>query len=197
MGSRGLVFFLPSKHLFTVVCQTQLWCHLTNIHSLKPHGIMSMVAIFSLPSSRKGNWGRRIPAGSTKRGRDAVPECALQLQTPSFVSAISVRSEAAIWPVWHAPRLHTGLTQSFIEIAMNPRASLGAQMAKKPPAMQGTWVRSLGWEDPLEEGMPTHSSILAWRIPRTWEPGRLQSMGLQRVGHNWVTKHLNPKFQEE
>ena len=44
--------------------------------------------------------------------------------------------------------------------------SLGAQMVKNPPAMQETWVRSLGWEDPLEEGMATHSSILAWRIPR-------------------------------
>ena len=46
-------------------------------------------------------------------------------------------------------------------------------------------VQSLGREDPLEEGMATHSSILAWRIPRTEEPGGLQSIGLQRVGHNW------------
>ena len=46
------------------------------------------------------------------------------------------------------------------------------------------WVRSLGWEDLLEEGMATHSSILTWRIPRTEEPGGLQSMGLQRVGQN-------------
>ena len=45
-------------------------------------------------------------------------------------------------------------------------------------------VQSLGWEDPLEEGMATHSSILAWRIPWAEEPGRLQSMGLQRVGHD-------------
>ena len=47
------------------------------------------------------------------------------------------------------------------------------------------WVRSLGWEDPLEKGMATHSSILAWRIPWTEEPGGLQSMGSHRVGHNW------------
>ena len=47
------------------------------------------------------------------------------------------------------------------------------------------WVRSLGWEDTLEKGMATHSSILAWRIPWTEEPGRLQSMGSHRVGHNW------------
>ena len=48
----------------------------------------------------------------------------------------------------------------------------------------GDWVQSLGQEDPLGEGIATHSSILAWRIPRTEEPGRLQSMGSQRVGHN-------------
>ena len=47
-----------------------------------------------------------------------------------------------------------------------------------------TWAQSLGWEDPLEEGMATHSSILSWKIPWTEEPGGLQSMGLQRVGHN-------------
>ena len=51
-----------------------------------------------------------------------------------------------------------------------------------------TWVRSLGWEDPLEKEMATHSSILAWEIPRTEEPGGLQSMGSQRVGHDLVTK---------
>ena len=62
--------------------------------------------------------------------------------------------------------------------------SLVAQMVKNLPAMWETQVRSLGREDPLEKGAPTHSSILAWRIPWTEEPGRLQSMGSQRVGHN-------------
>ena len=57
-------------------------------------------------------------------------------------------------------------------------------MVKNLPAMQETQVRSLGWEDPLEKGMATHSSILAWRIPWTEEPGGLQSMGSKRVGHN-------------
>ena len=60
-----------------------------------------------------------------------------------------------------------------------------AQTVKNPPAMLETWVRSLGWEDSLEEEMATHSSILAWRIPWTEEPGRLQSMGSQRVGCNF------------
>ena len=61
-------------------------------------------------------------------------------------------------------------------------ASLVAQLVKNPPAMQETWVQSLGWEDPLEKEKATHSSILAWRIPWT-----VLSMGSQRVGHNWAT----------
>ena len=64
------------------------------------------------------------------------------------------------------------------------RASLLAQTVKRLPAMQETQVRSLSQEDPLEKGMATHSSILAWRIPWTEEPGGLQSMGSQRVGHD-------------
>ena len=57
-------------------------------------------------------------------------------------------------------------------------------MVKRLPTMQETRVQSLGWEDPLEKDMVTHSSILAWKIPWTEEPGRLQSMELQRVGHD-------------
>ena len=62
--------------------------------------------------------------------------------------------------------------------------SLVAQMVKRLPAMQETWVLSLGQEDPLEKVMAIHSSTLAWRIPWTKEPGGLQSMGSQRVGHD-------------
>ena len=59
-----------------------------------------------------------------------------------------------------------------------------AQTVKNLPAKQEIWVPSLGWEDPLAKGRATHSSILACRIPWTEEPGRLQFMGSQRVGHN-------------
>ena len=59
-----------------------------------------------------------------------------------------------------------------------------AQKVKNLPAMQETWVQSLGWENRLEKGMVTHSSILAWRIPCIEEPGGLQAMVKQRVGHN-------------
>ena len=63
----------------------------------------------------------------------------------------------------------------------------GGSDYKNLSAMQETRVRSLGWEDTLEKGMATHSSVLAWRIPWTEGPGGLQSMGLQRVKHNWAT----------
>ena len=62
--------------------------------------------------------------------------------------------------------------------------SLVAQMVKCLPAMQETRVQSLGWEDPFEKEMTTHSSILAWKIPQTEDSGSLQFMGLQRVRHN-------------
>ena len=62
-----------------------------------------------------------------------------------------------------------------------------AKIVKNPSAMWDTWVRFLGREDPLEKGVASHSSILAWRIPWTEEPDGLQSMGSQRVGHDRVT----------
>ena len=67
------------------------------------------------------------------------------------------------------------------------RALLVAQMVKNSPAMRETWIWSLGWEEPMKKGTAIHSSILAWRIPWTKEPGRVQFMGSQRVGHDWAT----------
>ena len=88
--------------------------------------------------------------------------------------------------------------------------SLVAQMVNTPPVVQETRVWSLGWKDPLEQDMTTHSSTLAWKIPWTEKPCRLQSTGSQRVGHDWVTSlslsleqsyhketyriHINPVF---
>ena len=68
--------------------------------------------------------------------------------------------------------------------AIVTRTSLVAQMVKRLPKMRETWVRSLGREDLLEKEMATHFSILAWNIPWAEEPGRLQSMGSKRVGHD-------------
>ena len=67
-------------------------------------------------------------------------------------------------------------------VFIGPRASLVAQLVKNLPAILKTWFQSLGWEDPVEKGKATHTSILAWRIPWT-----IHFTGLQRVGHNWVT----------
>ena len=78
-------------------------------------------------------------------------------------------------------------------ITANFRNSLVAQKVKSLPAMQENQVRSLGWEDPLEKEMTTHSSILAWEIPWTEEPDRLQFVGLQRVRqHDLVTEQQVP-----
>ena len=76
---------------------------------------------------------------------------------------------------------------SALCLRCTPAASLVAQRLKHLPEMRETQVWSLGREDPLEKEVATHSSILAWRIPWREEPGRLQSMGSQRVGHDWAT----------
>ena len=94
--------------------------------------------------------------------------------------------------------LFSSCPQSFPASRSFPGAFLVGQMAKNPPARQETQVQSLGQEDPLEKGMGTHSSILAWRIPWTEEPGMLWSMGteepggllsmlFQKVRHDWAT----------
>ena len=70
-----------------------------------------------------------------------------------------------------------------------------AQMVKHLPAVQETRAQPLGREDPLKEGMVTHSSILAWETPWTEKPGRLRSMGLQRVGHEWVTNTYIQRYK--
>ena len=70
----------------------------------------------------------------------------------------------------------------------------GGSVVKNLPAMQGTWVWSLGWEDPLQKGMTTHPSILAWKIPWTEESGGLQFLGSQKVKCNWATTTLIAPF---
>ena len=74
--------------------------------------------------------------------------------------------------------------RNFCTLALTDRTSLVAQVVKHLPPMRETWARSLGQEDPLVKEMATHSSTLAWRIPWTAEPGRLQSMRLQRAGQD-------------
>ena len=102
--------------------------------------------------------------------------------------------------VWRIPRnvqstgsLRVGQNQATVTLTFRLRcgcihvwASLVAQMVKNLPALQETWVQSLGQEDPLEKEMAAHSSALAWRIPWTEESGAPQSVGSQRAGHDWA-----------
>ena len=100
-----------------------------------------------------------------------------------------------IWRVLHCSiictRNHTNWKPNKYLVANTVRASLVAQRVKRLPAMWETWVRSLGREVPLEKEVATHSSILAWRIPRTEEPGGLQFTGSQRVEHDWATSLIH------
>ena len=75
-------------------------------------------------------------------------------------------------------------SSNTILISAQKLAFLVAQMVKHLPAIRETWVQSLGWEDPLEKEMATHSSTLAWKIPWAENPGSLQSTGSQRIGHD-------------
>ena len=84
--------------------------------------------------------------------------------------------------IWRLSTLRQGRRER--EIKSTYYFSLVAQMVKRLPAMRETWVPFLGWEDPLEKEMAIHSSTLAWKIPWTEEPDKLQSMGSQRVGHD-------------
>ena len=77
---------------------------------------------------------------------------------------------------------HREYREYFVVTINETWASLVAQVVKNLPAMRETWVPSLGQEDPLEEGVETHSSILTWRVPWSEEPGQLQSMGSHRAG---------------
>ena len=110
----------------------------------------------------------------------------------------SIRNTLGVWQSWlrgEDQRRSTGCLPKHRENYSHPSASTGfpsGSAVKNPPAIletQKMLVRSLGRVVPLEEGMAAHSSILAWRIPLIEEPGRLQSVGLQRVGHDWVTEH--------
>ena len=109
------------------------------------------------------------------------------LQTVLLSGVSSCTPPRNVWQSRHSTFSLAFVVVGVLDFALSSRASLVAQVVKNLSAMQKTWVLSLGWEDPLENGMATHSIILAWRILWTGEPGRLQSIGLQRVGYNRAT----------
>ena len=88
---------------------------------------------------------------------------------------------------WHIKKFQDCENYGKLWNGGNLWTSLVVQMVKLLSTMRETWVQSLGWEDPLEKEMAIHSSTIAWKIPWTEEPGRLQSTGSQRVRHDWVT----------
>ena len=108
----------------------------------------------------------------------------LWTEEPDGLQSIGSQKSRHHWVTEHA---HPHMHQFIRKDTTQEQASPVAQMVKHLPAMWETWVRSLGWEDPLEKEMATHSTIFVWKIPWKEEPGKLQSMGSQRVGHNWAT----------
>ena len=110
-----------------------------------------------------------------------------------IVSALSLPTLVEIFPICLDLRIQHQNQEYSMQISwtfslysslfLKLQASLVAQMVKNLPAVWETWVQFLGWEDPPEKGTAIPSSVLAWRIPWAEEPGRLQSMGLQRVRH--------------
>ena len=108
--------------------------------------------------------------------------------------SIFIKLYAEIWQWYEGCRIPRGQTLGNIRtLYWSRQASLVAQPVKNPPEKQETGVWSLGWEDPLKKRMATQSSILAWRIPRTEEPGGLQSTGSERVRHDWEAEHTHTK----
>ena len=112
----------------------------------------------------------------------------------TYMGKDSKRADVYIWQFTLLNTWNTTLKVNHTPINIKKPASVMAQMIKNPCTMQETRVWSLGWEDPLEESMATHSSILAWRIPQTEGPGGLLSTGSQRVGHDWATKRTHTQI---
>ena len=182
-------------------------CHPLQWHGqVRPHHYGASSSAFWIPRTpaaakcRQGSLNR--PGGGLRR-RKTKSKCFSTMDHPPSVSAGSTSTDSTNcrWKILekrnfkNVPKSKTNLPHtgnylhSIYIVFMTIWASLMAQMVKNPPAVQETWVQSLGWEDPLEEGIATHSSILAWRTPWTEEPGEPQSMRSQRVGHDWATKH--------
>ena len=150
--------------------------------------------------ARKIPWmeepGRLQPMGSLRVRHDWVTSLSLSTfmhwrrkwqPTPVFLPG---ESQGRRSPVGYSPwgRTELDLTERLhFTSRIGKRYSCGS-MEKNLPAQQETWVRSLGQGDPLEKEIAMHCNILAWKIPWTEEPGRLESIGLHRVRHDWMTK---------
>ena len=173
------------------LCLSFLTCKMRIITKLK-----KKTKLVWLSSSFQGNrlWNRNVcwefSEGKHQKGSEGSPlEERMKLNWETAATEpqlIPQKSSEAGMVLQRYPKLRQ-VNRIFVPLnwpIIGCRASLVAQMVKNLPARQETQVRSLNQEDPLEKGMATYSSILAWRIPWTEESGRLQSMGSQRVRHN-------------
>ena len=156
------------------------WSRSVVSDSLRPHGLQPTMLLhpWDSPGKSTGVGCHFLLQGIflTRESNLGLPHSRQILYHLSQLQEIVKDSEA-----WHVAVL--GITKSWTRLM--------AQTVKRLPAIRETRVQSLGWEDPLEKEMAAHSSILAWKIPWTKEPGRLQSMGSQRVGHDWATSLLH------
>ena len=123
------------------------------------------------------------PVSPALAGRFFTPELLGSLTTS--MSTDSTNRFSLLWQ-GKSPADLEGKESDEVRYLFPNRASAVAQMVKTLPTTQETWVPSLGWDDSLEKGIATHSSIIVWRVPWTEEPGRLQSIGLQRIRHDWA-----------
>ena len=153
----------------------------SSVHGIFQARILQWVAIsFSRGSSRPRDW-TWVSCTAGRLFTEPPGKSSLLISKNTHFSDIIINTLFFLW-LWFALFLCPFFTFKFyIYIYLKCKTSLVAQTVKCLPTMQETWVRSLGREDPLQKEMATHSSTLAWKIPWMEEPGRLQSMGLQRV----------------
>ena len=134
-----------------------------------------------MPSSRGSSWPGDLP--DPRIWPTSLMSAAL---TGRFFTTRAMW-EALSYIIYMHTHTHTHTHRASLVAQTVKNLPAKKKKKKNLPAMRGTWVRSLGQEDPLEKEMATRSSILAWRIPWTEKPGGLQSTGSQRVGHDWAT----------
>ena len=165
-----------------------LWWGKARYHSVLASGLGMLASLWSFANCRENtrkrscvfwSWGIYLPW--RQRPRCSVATQLAEISMCPFAGGLQHNVILVLL-------LYTGIKLFLESHPSQAWASLVTQTVKNLPAMQETSVQSLGWEDPLEEGMTTHSSTLAWKISWTEEPGGLQSMGSQRVRHDWVTE---------
>ena len=171
-------------------CPSSQWWHPTILFSVVSFfsHLQSFIASGSFPKSQffmSGGQSIRVSASTSVLPMN-MQDCIIL----GWTDWISLQSKGLSRVIPRSPFINiNSLALKFLysPTLISTRTFLVAQMVKHLPIVRETWVQSLGWEDLLEKEMATHSSILAWKILWMEEPGRLQSMGSQRVGHDWAT----------